>query len=174
MVKASEVLIGDRLRTSAGLDLMVTRIDHGLLGRPDLLSFVEDSDERWLKMPAPRDGEVELVRPGCFWRYRPSAAGGLRPARKLGSVTDLGACRSRSARRPSRHGSSGPVDHPQIPRAADPQANFESAADESGNQGSPAGGSPAPVTTSRQPSTSYVPKSPPSSNCRLHPSRIPF
>jgi hypothetical protein len=63
-VKASDVPIGDRLRTGAGLDLTVTRIDHGLLGRPDFLSFVEDSDEQWLKMPAPRGGEVELVSRG--------------------------------------------------------------------------------------------------------------
>ena len=49
------------MRTRTGLELTVTRIDHGLLGRPDFLSFVEDSDEQWLKMPAPQDGEVELV-----------------------------------------------------------------------------------------------------------------
>lgn len=61
-VKATDVRIGDRLRTRGGLELTVTRIDHGLLGREDFLSFVEDSDEQWLKMPAPRDGEVELVR----------------------------------------------------------------------------------------------------------------
>jgi hypothetical protein len=63
-VKATDVRIGDRLRTRTGLELTVTRIDHGLLGREDFLSFVEDSDEQWLKMPAPRDGEVELVRRG--------------------------------------------------------------------------------------------------------------
>ncbi len=63
-VKATDVRIGDRLRTRTGLQLTVTRIDHGLLGREDFLSFVEDSDEQWLKMPAPQDGEVELVRRG--------------------------------------------------------------------------------------------------------------
>jgi hypothetical protein len=63
-VKATDVRIGDRLRTRTGLELTVTRIDHGLLGRPDFLSFVEDSDEQWLKMPAPRDGEVEVVTRG--------------------------------------------------------------------------------------------------------------
>ena len=60
-VKANDVRIGDRLRTHTGLELTVTRIDHGLLGRPDFVSFVKDSDEQWLKMPAPRDGEIELV-----------------------------------------------------------------------------------------------------------------
>jgi hypothetical protein len=63
-VKAADVRIGDRLRTRTGLELTVTRIDHGLLGRPDFVSFVEDSDEQWLKMPAARDGDVELVSRG--------------------------------------------------------------------------------------------------------------
>ena len=63
-VKASDVRIGDRLRTRSGPELTVTRIDRGLLGRTDFLSFVEDSDEQWLKMPAPRDGDVELVSRG--------------------------------------------------------------------------------------------------------------
>jgi hypothetical protein len=63
-VKAADVRIGDRLRTHTGLELTVTRIDHGLLGRPDFVSFVEDSDEQWLKMPAARDGDVELVSRG--------------------------------------------------------------------------------------------------------------
>ncbi len=56
--------IGDRLRTRTGFELTVTRIDHGLLGRPDFISFVEDSGEQWLKMPAPLDGTVELVSRG--------------------------------------------------------------------------------------------------------------
>jgi hypothetical protein len=63
-VKATDVRIGDRLRTRTGLELTVTRIDHGLLGRPDFISFVEDSGEQWLKIPAPHDGEVELVSRG--------------------------------------------------------------------------------------------------------------
>lgn len=65
MIGAREVRIGDRLRTRTGQELTVTRIDHGLLGRPDLLAFVEDSNEQWLKMPAPADGEVELVSRGA-------------------------------------------------------------------------------------------------------------
>lgn len=43
-VKATEVRIRDRLRTPTGLELTVTRIDHGLLGRadftPDYTRFV--------------------------------------------------------------------------------------------------------------------------------------
>jgi hypothetical protein len=40
----------------------VSRIDDGFLGRSEMLAFVEDSAEQWFKLPAPRDGEVELVR----------------------------------------------------------------------------------------------------------------
>jgi hypothetical protein len=62
MVPASEVRVGDRLRTRSGLELTVTRIDAVFMGRPEMLAFVEDSDAQWLKMPALRDGEVTLVR----------------------------------------------------------------------------------------------------------------
>ena len=63
-IPAAEVRVGDRLRLSTGQELTVTRIDEGLLGRSELLAFVEDSDEQWLKLPSPRDGEVELVSRG--------------------------------------------------------------------------------------------------------------
>jgi hypothetical protein len=62
MIPASDVRVGDRLRTKLGLELTVTRIDPGFMGREGMLAFVEDSDEQWLKMPARRDADVELVR----------------------------------------------------------------------------------------------------------------
>jgi hypothetical protein len=62
MVAASEVRVGDRLRTRSGIEITVTRIDDGFLGIPGMIAFVEDSDEQWLKMPAQLDGEVDLVR----------------------------------------------------------------------------------------------------------------
>jgi hypothetical protein len=66
MILASEVRIGDRLRTRSGLELTVTRVDDVFLGRPEMFAFVEDSEVQWLKMPALRDSEVELVRrPGA-------------------------------------------------------------------------------------------------------------
>jgi len=34
------------------------------MGRANMLAFVEDSEEQWFKMPALRDGDVELVRRG--------------------------------------------------------------------------------------------------------------
>ena len=62
-VKASEVRIGDRLRTRTGAELTVTRIDHEFFGRPNMLAFVEDSHQQWFKMPAMADADVELVAP---------------------------------------------------------------------------------------------------------------
>ena len=61
MIPANEVGVGDRLRTRSGLELTVTRVDEVFMGRPDMFAFVEDSEEQWFKMPALRDGEVELV-----------------------------------------------------------------------------------------------------------------
>jgi hypothetical protein len=60
-VKATEVRVGDRVRARSGVELTVTRIDAGFMGRPDMLAFVEDSEEQWFKMPAPVDGDVELL-----------------------------------------------------------------------------------------------------------------
>lgn len=60
-VRATEVRLGDRLRARSGAELTVTRIDEEFMGRADMLAFVEDSEEQWFKMPALRDGEVELV-----------------------------------------------------------------------------------------------------------------
>ena len=61
-LKATEVQLGDRLRARSGAELTVTRIDEEFMGRADMLAFVEDSEEQWFKMPALRDGDVELVR----------------------------------------------------------------------------------------------------------------
>jgi hypothetical protein len=61
-VKASEVRVGDRVRARSGEALTVTRIDEAFMGNPDMLAFVEDSDEQWFKMPALADGDVELLQ----------------------------------------------------------------------------------------------------------------
>jgi glutathione peroxidase len=60
-VKATEVAVGDRLLTPSGDALLVTRIDDELMGSGDYLAFVEDSPARWLKMPMPRDAEVQVA-----------------------------------------------------------------------------------------------------------------
>ena len=41
--------------------MTVTRIDTEFMGRANMLAFVEDSEQQWFKMPALRDGDVELV-----------------------------------------------------------------------------------------------------------------
>jgi hypothetical protein len=64
VIRASEVRPGDRLRLPGGGSLTVTRIDEGFMGRPELLAFVEDSDVQWVKLTAPRQGEVELAVDG--------------------------------------------------------------------------------------------------------------
>jgi hypothetical protein len=61
-VEATEVRVGDRVRARSGQELTVTRIDEGFMGRADMLAFVEDSEQQWFKMPALRNGDVELVR----------------------------------------------------------------------------------------------------------------
>lgn len=61
-VKASEVRVGDRVRARSGTELTVTRIDVGFFGNPEMLAFVEDSDRQWFKMPALKDGDVDLIR----------------------------------------------------------------------------------------------------------------
>jgi glutathione peroxidase len=60
-IKAGEVKVGDRLQTPSGDELLVTRIDDSLMGSGDYLAFVEDSPARWLKMPMPRDAEVQVA-----------------------------------------------------------------------------------------------------------------
>ena len=64
VVRADTVGIGDRLRARDGTELEVTRIDHGFLGTPQMIAFVEDSDRQWFKLPAPAEGEVELLSRG--------------------------------------------------------------------------------------------------------------
>jgi hypothetical protein len=61
MIRADTVSVGDRLRSRDGTELTVTRIDRNFLGRPEMIAFVEDTDRQWFKMPAPIDGEVELI-----------------------------------------------------------------------------------------------------------------
>jgi len=51
----------NRLRARSGAELTVTRIDQEFMGRASMLAFVEDSEEQRFKMPALRDGDVELV-----------------------------------------------------------------------------------------------------------------
>jgi hypothetical protein len=60
-IPATAVRIGDRLRTRLGDELTVTRIDPQFMGRVEMVAFVEDSDEQWLKMPADADADADVV-----------------------------------------------------------------------------------------------------------------
>ena len=59
--KASAVQPGDRVRTADGTELEATRIEASFLGRDNMLAFIEDRPERWLKRPAPVDADVEVL-----------------------------------------------------------------------------------------------------------------
>ena len=60
-IPAAEVRVGDRIRPR-DIEIEVTRIDVGFLGTPGFLAFVEDRPERWIKIPAAPDAEVETLR----------------------------------------------------------------------------------------------------------------
>jgi hypothetical protein len=57
---AAEVKPGDRIRTAAGEELLVSRIEAPFFGRPEMLAFIEDTPERWYKRPVPVDVELEI------------------------------------------------------------------------------------------------------------------
>lgn len=60
-IPAAEVRVGDRIRPR-GIEIEVSRIDVGFLGRPGFLAFIEDRPDRWIKIPSPPDAEVEVLR----------------------------------------------------------------------------------------------------------------
>jgi hypothetical protein len=59
-VKANEVRTGDTIRTKAGEVVIVSRIQPQFLNRPEMLAFIEDTEERWYKRPVAADAEVEV------------------------------------------------------------------------------------------------------------------
>ncbi len=58
-VPASEVKPGDRVRTR-GVEITATRVEDSFLKRENFLAFIEDTPERWLKVPSPSDAVVEV------------------------------------------------------------------------------------------------------------------
>ena len=58
---AQQVAVGDRVRIRH-VEITASRIEHGFLGRPGMMAFIEDTSERWLKVPTKPDGEVEVLR----------------------------------------------------------------------------------------------------------------
>ncbi len=59
-LKASEVEVGQRVRTPDGAELIATRIEHPFLGLDTMLAFIESTDQRWFKRPVPIDADVEV------------------------------------------------------------------------------------------------------------------
>ncbi len=60
---AGQLEVGDRARVR-DTEITVSRIEHDFLGRAGMLAFIEDTPERWLKVPIKPDAEVEVLRPG--------------------------------------------------------------------------------------------------------------
>ena len=63
-VTAADVRAGDRIRLASGLEMLVSRIEPGLLGLPGLLAFIEDTPARWYKQPVQDTADVEVSRTG--------------------------------------------------------------------------------------------------------------
>ena len=62
-VTADQVRAGDRVRVR-GQEITVARVDESFLGRENFLAFIEDTDERWFKVPTPSDAVVEVATAG--------------------------------------------------------------------------------------------------------------
>ena len=57
---AAQVQVGDRI-SIRDRDLTVTRIDAPFLGVPNMLCFVESTDQVWRCVPTTLDAEVEVT-----------------------------------------------------------------------------------------------------------------
>jgi len=57
---ADQVAAGDRIKVR-GVELTVARVEGSFLGREGMIAFIEDTPERWLKVPTPGDAEVEVL-----------------------------------------------------------------------------------------------------------------
>jgi hypothetical protein len=64
LISASEVKLGDVLRSRDGTEFTVSRIEDFSMFGPPLIAFIEDTDVQWFKMPAMPDAEVSLVKRG--------------------------------------------------------------------------------------------------------------
>jgi hypothetical protein len=59
--QASDVLVGDVIRTQSGDVVTVSRIEEAFMGNEAMLAFIEDTPERWYKRPSRRDAELEIL-----------------------------------------------------------------------------------------------------------------
>ena len=44
-------------------EVIVSRIESPFFGMSNMVAFIEDTPERWFKMPVPKTAEVEVQRP---------------------------------------------------------------------------------------------------------------
>jgi glutathione peroxidase len=59
--RVTEVRSGARVRTTDGVELTVTRVEHPFLDRDDLACLIEDSPSRWFAQPLAADATVEVL-----------------------------------------------------------------------------------------------------------------
>jgi len=60
-VAAEQVHLGDRVRL-AGHEVVVSSIEPSFMGIDTMIAFIEDTSDRWFKMPVPKTAEVEVQR----------------------------------------------------------------------------------------------------------------
>ncbi|HVX23118.1 MAG TPA: hypothetical protein VHB02_17385 [Acidimicrobiales bacterium] len=60
---AGQVVAGDRVRVR-DVEITVARVEQAFLGRDGMIAFIEDTPERWLKVPTTADAEVEVLAAG--------------------------------------------------------------------------------------------------------------
>jgi hypothetical protein len=61
LAKASDVVVGDVVRTQSGDVVRVSRIEAAFMGNEAMLAFIEDTSERWYKRPARTDADLEIL-----------------------------------------------------------------------------------------------------------------
>jgi hypothetical protein len=59
--KATDVVIGDVVRTQAGEVVKVSQIEANFMGREGMLAFIEDTPERWYKRPVRADADLDIL-----------------------------------------------------------------------------------------------------------------
>lgn len=62
-VAAAEVRPGARVRVR-GVEITVARVEERFLNRPGMIAFIEDTAERWFKVPVQADATVEVAPAG--------------------------------------------------------------------------------------------------------------
>ena len=60
---AGDVQVGDRVRVGSGHEAIVSHIEPAFMGMDAMIAFIEDTPERWFKMPVPKTADVEVQRP---------------------------------------------------------------------------------------------------------------